>query len=236
MKRNSLFLSVFLIFVFLMGISYGCASSLDISIPINIREPYLRNVKIDVYEKTSAYEVKFLRYGSGIIWDKEYVLTVAHLVGNSTGNYKNLIFKTNLYSYQLKRFITTSLKIDKIDIEKDLMLLKMEQKVIKMKPPKLVRKITLTEKVLIISNPSGIINSIIPTNVINIHPQKNIIVLKFTAIPGMSGGGVWNKEGELVGIVQGFYYMKNFNSCNCHYFFTHIASIKAIELFFKKTK
>jgi len=120
----------------------------------------------------------YKKLGGGIIIQNYYVLSVAHLANA-------MIFVNGLPS-----------EIKKLD--DDLMYLQVPYNF--NRKVKFAKEVHLLEKVYIVGYPTGK-KMVIPATICGI--DNYVLYLDAKVIGGMSGGGIFNEKGELVGIVHG---------------------------------
>lgn len=203
--------SIFIILIagfFLSSMAAVCAETkpdqfnISVTVPPHLDNPYKRNVQIAV-----ICGKDILGFTSGIIWDKDHILTVDHLL---PANKKLEEIQLFVMFWGLNETATTyEAIVEKRLSQKDgdlllLKLIKAPEFLKGFQPPKLHQDFILGEKAYIIGNPiptEGIIpNSIVETRVITVNLDGKYVVLQFQVIAGQSGSGVWSENGELIGL------------------------------------
>lgn len=119
--------------------------------------------------------------GAGVILETGLVLTNFHLLGTET---------------YVNGKLAEVLKVDKV---KDLALLKVAT------PQRNKVKFSVAhrgESIFYVGNPSGHLNSVSQGHVV--YMDSNETITDTLPVGGMSGGGLYNRKGELVGIDEGF--------------------------------
>jgi len=154
-------------------VAMGIGLLLFSSVSVNPRANLIRKITSQVV-RVNTYK----SFGGGVIIDYCYVLSVAHLIDGE-------IFVSGLASRAIR--MTDDLVYIRVPHS-------FERKV------KFAKKADLLEKVYIVGYPLGK-KMIIPATICGIHGYT--IFLNAKVVAGMSGGGVFNEKGELVGIVHG---------------------------------
>jgi len=146
-------------------------------------------VVIETYDKYG----KIISQGSGfIVREDGAVVTNYHVISNAT----DIKVKTGNKVLKVYGLIY-------IDKENDIVILKAEGQ--KLQTVKIgdIRKLSIGEKVYVISSPQGLENTIsegILSGIREIAPDKKILQITAPISPGSSGGPVFNKNGEVIGI------------------------------------
>jgi len=156
-----------------------------------------------IYEKVKDAVVVILAYdysdelaaqGSGVVLnDKGYVVTNYHVL---SGNERLEIMHGDE--------ITPYVDIIGIDVEKDILILKIDEK--KFPAVKIgdIKKLKVGQRVFAIGSPMGFENTISEGIISGLRSynelRKNYIQITASISPGSSGGAVVNDKGELIGI------------------------------------
>jgi len=151
--------------------------------------------QVNVFIKGTSAEEKSSWMGSGVTLkykDKFYILSAAHLLVTKDAK---------LEMYENDDFIS-ELEVVKIDVNNDLLLLQTTRKDIK---PRLYTELaycelTTAQEVIAVGNPAGL-EDIVSNGRIMIYHDKYMIIPDITYF-GSSGGGIYNADGDLVGIVS----------------------------------
>lgn len=155
--------------------------------------------KIDVEElKSSVVQIHvfdenkdMIATGSGVVaFNNNIVLTNAHVVEN---NYNLEVISENNTKYAIDGIIA-------YDKKKDISILKLKNSK-KLKSTKLNTNANIGDDVVAIGSPLGLKNTVSNGN-LSAYFQDDIEVYQHTApiSPGSSGGALFNKKGELIGI------------------------------------
>lgn len=120
--------------------------------------------------------------GSGVILQTGLVLTASHLIETRS-------------EIKVDGKVATIVIVDPIN---DLMILEVETA--EYEPVALGRELRLLEPVISVGNPLQVDNVVNMGRVVKLRFEENFFLTDTLAIPGFSGGGVYNMQGELVGI------------------------------------
>lgn len=144
-------------------------------------------VLINVYDSDN----ELISTGSGVVaFENDIILTNAHVVED---NYKMEVISENNTKYQVKGMLDYNKK-------KDIAILKLSASN-GLKKVKIGKKVNSGSNVTAIGSPLGLKNTI-STGIISAMFQDNIEVYQHTApiSPGSSGGALFDKNGNLIGI------------------------------------
>ena len=158
---------------------------------------------VQIYKKVSGAVVvihayddneKLSKQGSGVVLnDKGYIVTNYHVL---SGNKRIEILHG--------KEIIPNVDIIGIDVEKDILILKIEAK--KFSPIKIgnSKSLKIGQRVFAIGSPMGLENSISEGIISGLRSydelKRNFIQITASISPGSSGGAVVNDKGELIGI------------------------------------
>lgn len=143
--------------------------------------------RVDIHNKTQGW-------GTGVIIDDSIIVTCSHTL--TFPNVPIILFNKRIYRATI---------IDSTPGKDGLALLKVNT-YLTGNPPK-INKPVLWDKVLTYGHHSGFpeMSQVGYINGLAVDTTKNydIYSLQLSSNNGISGGGVWNKDGELVGIIWG---------------------------------
>ena len=136
--------------------------------------------------------------GSGVIIDDgTTVITNVHVVGGAS---EIVVHLQDGRSIKSKGYL-------KADTDRDLITIKIPKKFKGVKPIKLskLKKIKIGTKVVAIGSPQGLTNTVsegIISGIREFESGTRVIQTSAPVSPGSSGGGLFNMEGELIGITS----------------------------------
>ena len=136
--------------------------------------------------------------GSGVIIDDgTTVITNVHVVGGAS---EIVVHLQDGRSIESKGYL-------KADTDRDLITIKIPKKFKGVKPIKLskLKKIKIGTKVVAIGSPQGLTNTVsegIISGIREFESGTRVIQTSAPVSPGSSGGGLFNMEGELIGITS----------------------------------
>ena len=144
-----------------------------------------------VYIRSESQNLNLMEEGSGVVYNDMYIITCYHVVKGFEkiiiNDNKSAEYTASLYAY---------------DSINDIAILK--KSILCMKSTTILGnsdKLSKNDTLIAITSPRGILNT--PSLSFVQSTGKTINLYSEKIFPGSSGGGVFNSNGELVGIIQG---------------------------------
>lgn len=215
---------ILLIFILLIICILTCSCSSDL-----FSNAYNKTVQIVLEEEGIV-----LGKATGFFIAKDLLLSNAHIIKNIESS------KTDIYCIKYLQNKKNKLKIEKIDVQNDLLLLKMVEESNNKYFSISNKELEIGETVYTIGNPGGyglsLSNGIISNTKVIISQadlECETIQLNLEITNGNSGGPVFNKKGEIVGIMSFKVKDENREPINA---FSYAITAQKIKEFITKTK
>ena len=172
-----------------------------LQMPINAE-----NITTKIFEKVSGSVVTIKSFsekygdsqGSGVlIEDGKTIVTNLHVVQNA--KMVTILFPDGRI-YRSKGYLA-------VNVDKDLITIRLPKKVSRIKPVKIenLNKLRVGQNVVAIGSPQGLANTVsegIISAIRELNPSSKVIQTTAPLSPGSSGGGLFNEYGRLVGITS----------------------------------
>lgn len=200
----SLKIKFFLLVIILISISSnGICSAYDTSKPFDLA---LKQIDTVVYIKVSNIEGEIVASGSGVILSEDgVIITNFHVVDKMFGANVTL---TNGKTYNVEKVIGYNKELD-------MAILKINAKNLQYAKVGDSNSVNVGDYIMAIGNPKGLTSTVSEGIVSGIRNEKDLQQIQITAQidHGSSGGGLFNTNGELVGITTSGYGTGNLNFC-----------------------